>query len=419
MKGQIRVMIDARMLIGRFSGVGRFVTSLIRGLQASGRVDVVALCGDANDQQTPFDPGVELIRSSFRRRDRSAMRRLVWEEHHLPSLIDNAGVDLYHATWNSGVPAFSPVPVVLTIHDLIPWLNPKEHFARMWDRLAYRTAMRWSAARATAITAVSKFSRRQVMDHLGAEPARVTTIYNGAVLPAPGLPRPRSRQAGAPYLLYVGGHQHRKNVAGLLRTIARAWAHGHEHLELHLTGQPEMLEPEAARMYRSLQDRSRIRFLGHPDDQALAREYAHARAMVFLSRDEGFGLPVIEAMGHGCPVIASDRAALPEVAGDAAEIVNPDDPKAVSRAIDRVCCDSPQRARLVEKGLLRAKQFTWRRTTIGMMQVYEGICGQDRGLSEPETSRIRHGSLAGLVAETVPGADVRESAPPESPCHTR
>ncbi|MFQ5461310.1 MAG: glycosyltransferase family 4 protein [Phycisphaerae bacterium] len=406
MADQLRVMIDARMLIGRFSGVGRFVTSLIDGLQCCGGVEVVALCGEEAAEQTSLDSGVEVVRSPFRRRDRSALRRLVWEERHLRGIIKRAKVDLFHATWNSGVPAFCPVPVVLTVHDLIPWLNANEHVARIRDRLAYRAAMRLSAARATAITAVSEFSRGQIVDCLGADAARVTTVYNGAVVPPADVSMPPSPQ-GAPYVLYVGGHQRRKNVVGLFRVMAEVWASGHKNLELHLTGRPEWLEAEAADVYGSLPDRSRVRFLGHPDDRALAREYAHARAMVFLSLDEGFGLPVIEAMGHGCPVIVSNRAALPEVAGDAAVIVHPDDAQAVVGAIDRLSGDAAWRGGLVAKGLIRAKRFTWRHTAERMIHVYRTVSGRIQG----SRAVVAGGILAGARANGSTDSGTGEGNP--------
>ena len=117
----IRVMIDARMLIGRFSGISRVVTCLVEELVKRDGIEVVALCGEGGDAAWAGRSDVETVPSSFARRDRVTPRRVFWEETRLPGIIRSAGVDLFHAAWNFGIPALCPVPSVLTVHDLIPW----------------------------------------------------------------------------------------------------------------------------------------------------------------------------------------------------------------------------------------------------------------------------------------------------------
>jgi len=128
--------------------------------------------------------------------------------------------------------------------------------------------------------------------------------------------------------------------------------------------------------------------------------------MVFLSLDEGFGLPVIEAMGHGCPVIVSNRAALPEVAGDAAVIVDPDDVQAVAGAINRLGRDGAWRGGLVAKGLIRARRFTWRHTADRMIHVYRTVCGRIQGSGGLGAGGILVGARADWSAEGVAGGGI-------------
>ena len=116
-----RVMIDARMLVGRFAGVARVVTRLVDELVRQGQIEVVALCGEVVYEPWRSRSDFEIVRSTFGCRDRSVPRRVLWEETRLPRIISAAGVDLFHATWNFGIPARCPVPSLLTIHDLIPW----------------------------------------------------------------------------------------------------------------------------------------------------------------------------------------------------------------------------------------------------------------------------------------------------------
>jgi len=368
---RLRVLIDARMLVGRFSGVGRVVTRLVDELVKQDDLRVVALCGTE-----PFQPwigrsDIEVIPTTFGRSDRTAARRLLWEEVKLPGIIRRAGVDLFHATWNSGIPARCPVPAVLTVHDLIPCHNPKDHFATLIQRACYRYAVRASARRAAGVTTVSEYVRRDVLSRLRLDPNRVVAIPNG--VDRPRSPLTQGTAADRPYVLYVGGHEPRKNLAAIFKAMQCYWERFDPSLELRLTGSVESLCSDAAPVLRRLPDDAPLRFLGTPADDELAGHYASARALLLLSHDEGFGLPVLEAMAHGCPVIAADKAALPEVVGDAGILVNPDDAQAVSAAIRRLFTSTNDRAELVRRGMVRARAFGWDVMADRIHQLYRTV----------------------------------------------
>ncbi len=364
----LRVMLDARMLIGRFSGVARFVTRLTDHLAQSEGVQVVALCGtDAYEPWVGRDD-IQVVTSGFAKRDRTASRRLRWEGMRLRRLIKAANVDVFHATWNTGVPALCPVPVVLTIHDLIPWFHPNGHFATGVQKRCYRRAVRASARRATCVTTVSEYVRNQVISTLSVPPLRAVTIHNGVDLPQ--LDANPGAKPASPYVLYVGGHEHRKNVAGLFRAMRRYWTASTDPMELRITGDQPSLHAEAAAEFEKLDDKSRVRFLGAVDDAELSRQYAGARALLMLSHDEGFGLPVLEAMAHGCPVIASRSASLPEVVGEAGILVEPDDAEGVCATL-RGLLESPTRhAELIAAGRDRARSFGWDAAAVTFLGLY-------------------------------------------------
>jgi glycosyltransferase involved in cell wall biosynthesis len=176
-----------------------------------------------------------------------------------------------------------------------------------------------------------------------------------------------------PYALYVGGHEPRKNVAGLFRAMRRYWERFDKALELRLTGDRTSLCPEAAEVYERLADKSRVRFLRNVDDAELARHYADAQVLLMLSRDEGFGLPALEAMAHGCPVVAASSASLPEVVGDAGLLVDPDDADAVCDAVRLLVTSSAARGEFLERGRLRARAFGWDKTARRMREIYERV----------------------------------------------
>jgi glycosyltransferase involved in cell wall biosynthesis len=376
MRSPLRVMIDARMLLGRFSGVSRFVTRLADELARQDGVTVIALCGNEPPNVWRDGGGIEIVTSSFSRRDRTAARRVWWEERHLGGLIRRAHADLYHATWNSGIPAACPVPAILTLHDLIPWHDPSRHFATRFQRVAYRYGLRASARRASRVTTVSEHVRRQVLTTLGVNAGKVVVVPNGVDLPSG---RPATSEPDAPpYVLYIGGHQPRKNVAAVLAAIRRYWEQFDDKLELRLTGQAASLAPPAAEVYRQIAGTGRLRFLGSPSDEELARQYASARCLLLLSHYEGFGLPVLEAMAHGCPVVAAANASLPEVTGDAGILVNPSDADEVARAMRRLVSEPAHRAALIRLGKARAASYSWQDTALRMRGIYEEACSAAR-----------------------------------------
>ncbi|MCH7840451.1 MAG: glycosyltransferase family 4 protein [Planctomycetes bacterium] len=378
----LRVLIDARMLIGRFSGVSRFVTRLVDELARRDDLRVVVLCSREVPPAWTDRKDIEILPSDFGRSHRTAARRLRWEEMKLRGYIRSAQVDVVHATWNTGVPPRCPVPSVLTIHDLIPWHRPKHYFTTSWQRWCYSYAVRASARRARCITTVSQYVRRDVLNTLRVQPDRVVTVPNGVNLPensefkkmdsesvAPCWP---STLEPSPFVLYVGGHEQRKNVAGVFRALRRYEERYDTSPTLRLTGTVGALCPAAACEYERMNP-ERVQFLGEPDDHALGKLYASAGLLLMTSYDEGFGLPVLEAMAHGCPVVAASRAALPEVVGDAGLLVDPDDPDAVTHAMHRVLTDSVLRRRLIARGLTRAQSFTWGAVADRMINLYHRV----------------------------------------------
>jgi glycosyltransferase involved in cell wall biosynthesis len=154
-------------------------------------------------------------------------------------------------------------------------------------------------------------------------------------------------------------------------SLGRYWLQYDPAMELHLTGCADQLSNAAGRAYQQLDHRGRIQFLGTPGDEELAREYAGATALLMLSRAEGFGLPVMEAMAHGCPVIAARCGALPEIVGNAGNLVDPDDIEQIVGSIHAIAHQPLLAAELIAKGRRRAGHFTWRRAAEAYFREYQ------------------------------------------------
>jgi glycosyltransferase involved in cell wall biosynthesis len=376
---QMRVLIDGRMLLGRFSGVARVVTKLVEHLANRADTMPVVLCG--NEPYLPWcdRDDIEMLVTDFRRIDRSPFRRLLWEETKLAGWISRSKADVYHATWNSGVPSGVSIPRVLTIHDLIPWSKPTGGLRGWVHRGCYRRSVSSSARRATVVTAVSDFSREDICQTLGLNRTDVLTVRNGVSLPVVAS-RFESEAHGTEsglsgvYVLYVGGHEPRKNLASVFRAMRTYWRDYGKGLTLALTGTTDALCEDAREAFESLPSGSAVRFLGFPSDLELGLLYRRARVLLMLSTNEGFGLPVLEAMAHGCPVIAANRASLPEVVGEAGVLVDPADADGVAGGIHRLESEAKFRSSIVAAGLERVNRFTWEATCEGMTQAYESAC---------------------------------------------
>jgi glycosyltransferase involved in cell wall biosynthesis len=273
----------------------------------------------------------------------------VWEQAVLPVQARGARAVLSPANL---APLVLGARNVVVIHDAAALRHP-EWYGRGYA--AWQRALLPRLARgAGRVITVSEFSRCELIDVMGAPAERVVVVPNGVDERfSPDADAEAARAAlglGArPYVLAVGTRIARKNLASLERA-ARALAERGVALLAAGSGRAYMREEDAG---------SPVRALGYVPEQHLPGLYAGASALVMPSLYEGFGLPCLEAMASGTPVVAADRAALPETCGDAALLFDPDDADAAADALSRAL-DDP--AGLIERGLRRAREFTWQRT---------------------------------------------------------
>lgn len=283
---------------------------------------------------------------------------------------------VFLATDPSAIPRGRSFRTVAIVYDLIPTLFPGEYL-RGLKRAPRRRLLQVALARlrrADRLVAISAATRTDVIDVLGVPADRVDVAplaVDRAVF------RPRG-ESGARfvrsrfgldrlYFLYVGEVDARKNINGLIEAFDRSTA-AHPDLALVLAGVGErsrsLLE---SRLPSRLVSGGRLVFPGHVSFDELAALYSSAIALVYPSRYEGFGLPVLEAMSCGTPVITSPVSAMPEVAGNAAIYANPDDPEAIAGAMNGILTDRAKRDELVRLGLERASRFAWRDTALAIV----------------------------------------------------
>jgi len=247
---------------------------------------------------------------------------------------------------------WSPVPMILTVHDLILLRFAEERTAA---KLAYFAAIVRPAVRhAARVLTLSEYSKGEIVAWAGVPPEKVVVV--GCGVSAAFRPAGPVYHAAWPYLIYAGNRKRHKNVHGLLAALARS--RSSRDCGLVLSGPPD---DELTAAARSLGIADRVAFLGAVDDSALAAAYRGAIALVFPSLYEGFGLPAAEAMAVGTPVIASRTTGLGETVGDAGILVDPQNEDAIAAAIDLVAEDDALRRELSARGRQRATEYTWER----------------------------------------------------------
>jgi glycosyltransferase involved in cell wall biosynthesis len=304
---------------------------------------------------------------------------LGWSAVGLPDAAARAKVDVIHAPAYTA-PLWSRVPVVLTIHDVSYERHP-EWYPYQRDvvrRMFYRRSAR-SAAR---VVTDSEFSAGEIALAYRIPRERITVAPLG--VSAYFAPVDRSSEtlpAGitSPFLLHVGDLHERRNLPVVVRAMFEAQRRpGMAPLSLVLAGVDRGLGDRLRGYAREAGSPDAVVCLGAVTDSQLLTLYRRAAALVYPSRYEGFGLPVVEAMACGTPVIASRAASIPEVLGDAGVLLDPDDEAGWAEAIATVLSDEWERGRLRKAGLTRAKTFTWARTAALTIGVYRQVVHEAR-----------------------------------------
>lgn len=311
-----------------------------------------------------------------------ARSRVEWvrgEQQHVPRIAARLGVDVVHSL-ASTAPLWGRAARVTTIHDINYLVVPEAHFGVRG--LGMRLLVPAAARRSRRIIVDAASTKRDLVERLGT-PADKIDVVPLAAARATGVTALGERELRARHdlgerrvALSVSAKRPHKNLAVLLSALAAIEAE--KRPLLVIPGYPTPHELELRELADRLGVAADVRWPPWIDAAELEGLYALADVVVFPSLYEGFGLPVVEAMGRGVPVITTDRSSLPEVAGDAALLVDPGDPAAIAAAIERVLSDAPLAARLGEAGRAQAATFSWERTAQLTAESYARALGRTR-----------------------------------------
>ena len=374
-----RVAVDARWVFPELSGIGRYTLELLKQLGEIGGAfryvvlvrdgerrafieQVAGLAGKANFEFAELPYGPFSLRGQF------AAARLLRERK----------IDVYHSTnFMVPLPAFPrrkphAIRCVCNIHDLIPMVHPEFTPKALKTRFfpVYKALMHEIARRTDAVATGSESAKRDIVRLLGIPEDRIAVAPDGVDgRYGPGGEKPSAR-GGPKTVLYVGRSDPYKNLPGLVAAFARLVGESGVDARLRIVGSPDARYPEAGEAARRLGVAERVDWSGYLDDAGLVKAYQEADALALLSRYEGFGLPVVEAMACGTPVVCSNAASLPEVAGTAARLVAPDDVAGAAAALKEILTNPAEAARLRAAGLAQAKKFSWRAAAESVLRLY-------------------------------------------------
>jgi glycosyltransferase involved in cell wall biosynthesis len=293
-------------------------------------------------------------------------------------------VDVLHVQYTA--PPFCRVPVVVTIHDLAFERMP-ETFTRRGS-FQLKLTVRRTAKKAARIATVSEYSRQDLLDIYKLSPEKVVVTYNGvesSFTPQPSVPNEAEEVrkrfgVSRDFLLAVGSLQPRKNLVRLIRAYARLRGEREDFRpQLVIVGRKLWLASEIFDEVKRQRWADDVILTGYVADEDLPALYRAARAFVYPSLFEGFGLPPLEAMASGTPVVTSDVSSLPEITGDAALLIDPNDERALANALIEIMNNDRLRAELREKGIAQAKKFTWREAAEITLRLYKEAYTAFRG----------------------------------------
>ena len=373
----VRILIDYRPALRARTGAGLWITGLVEALASL---------------DAPNSPSVTIFSSSWKDRlgsvapsgvaamDHRVPGRLLnwlWHRREWPPIeqLTREPFDVVHSPSPLLIPSRTAARLV-TIHDL-DFLDHPERGVREVRR-DYAELAGEHAPPAAAVVVSSATTAAEVTSRLNVEPQRLTVCPVGA---PPWSPRPPS--STGQHILFVGTLGARKNVGRLITAYTALRAERTHTPPLVLAGGPG---PEPIPELEAHGGDGVIRRLGYVKSPELRKLYESAAMLVLPSLDEGFGIPVLEAMTVGVPVVVSNRGSLPEIVGEAGVIVDPEDTHALAAAMANLLDDHERYARLVKAGVAQATRFRWGRSAAALLGAYYDAYRRRRG-EAPDADR--------------------------------
>ncbi|HUP83071.1 MAG TPA: glycosyltransferase family 1 protein [Candidatus Limnocylindria bacterium] len=368
MLAPIRVAFDAHSIGRRQTGNERYAVELATALSARADVEVFAYVDQGVSWPADSTPAPQLreLRTGI------PHLRIPFE---LPWRARRDGADVLQVSY-IGPPVGGP-PLVTTVHDVSYEDQPQ--LFRLPTRLRMQWLVQQSVRRSAAVTAVSEFTRRRLMDLYQLPPDKVHVVYDGVsshwrpTTPAETAAALAGLHLPERFVFFAGTSHERKNLPRLIAAVAALRAGGHADLGLVLAGPIGAAHDAVEAAITANRAVEWVQRLGYVTDEALRALYGAATAVAYVSLYEGFGLPVVEALASGGTVVASSTTGVREAAGDACVLVDPADVEAIAEGLRAALEDARFREELRGRARAHLARFTWTRAAEAMATVYSGV----------------------------------------------
>jgi glycosyltransferase involved in cell wall biosynthesis len=373
----MRIGIDARYVYDHFPGIGRYIANLVLALGELEHGHTIVLITNPDLPNTRHDLSKLRQFASIEWAETTARPFSAGEQLVLPQLVRTLRLDLLHSPYY--IKPYLPLncPSVVTIYDLLGRRFPATLSRR--GRLLYRLTMGLAIRTSRALITISQhaqddlyFTYRIPRERIAVTPLATDRSFRPQ--PADAVAALRARYTlPERYVLYLGSNKPHKNLERLVRAWERVVTEGNHRATLLIAGHYDPHYPEARQLVEERGLSESVRFMPNVAEAELPALYSGALIFAFPSYYEGFGLPPLEAMACGAPVLCSYASSLPEVVGNAALTVDPYSFIEMAEGLNRLLSNTALRRRLSEQGQARARTFSWRRTALATLRVYEEV----------------------------------------------
>jgi alpha-1,3-rhamnosyl/mannosyltransferase len=293
----------------------------------------------------------------------------------IPGLV--RGATLLHCP-HYDVPVLYPDRMSVTIHDVTHLLDPAFRDT-LKSRIFARSLLKLAVAKARRVITISEYSKRMILEHLGGNESKISVIHRYASPVFTPMARKQAKEIVqrslglcSDFFLFVGSPKPHKNLPVLFEAFALLQSE-HAGIELVIIGKDKSNEPPLRTLARRLKIDQRVRWIESVSDEALRACYSAAEATILPSRQEGFGLPVLESMACGTPAICANAASLPEVLGDSGLLFDPSSPEDCKTQMLRILESQQHRDELCRRGLARVRQFDAGRAVAEHTQLFSEL----------------------------------------------
>lgn len=387
----MKIGVNGRFLLKPETGIGRYTKHLFASIAAvSSDIELIIVTPAKTGTISEFEDfkNISIVELPEKPIPSAGLKKTYWEQVQVPSYLKKRKVDLIHFPYPSNPWYKFDIPVIVTVHDTIPWTE--EEYRRSFLTRLYQDKCRNAVKNAGHIFCVSESSKKDVINVCGVESEKISVTYNAVsqnflskvpeqtkinILKKYGI------DPAVPFLFYMGGYDKRKNVKFLVDTYMNYIAP--YHMVNFVLGGGKILNDKLYGSFdyltKTQKDTSlklhkgNIVVTGFVDDSDLPALYQSSLAFLNLSKKEGFNLPLLEALVSGAPVITSDLPVHREVAGSVPVYCQPEDRDCLASHIRKMIEDPAYYQKQKQKAECFVNEFSWEKTAKNVVEIYKSF----------------------------------------------